>query len=43
MLSKKTTSFGDSLDPTNQLIHGITSEIQIDDRIGVQFVFGRVT
>jgi hypothetical protein len=36
-------SFKYSLDPTDQLIHGLTSEIQIDDRIGVQFVFGRVT
>jgi hypothetical protein len=36
-------SFKYSLDPTDQLIQGLTSEIQIDDRIGVQFVFGRVT
>jgi hypothetical protein len=36
-------SFKYSLDPTDQLIHGLTSEIQIDDRIRVQFVFGRVT
>ena len=40
---KKTTSFKYSLDPMDQLIHGITSEIQINDRIGVQFIFGRVT
>jgi hypothetical protein len=36
-------SFKYSLDPTDQFIHGLTSEIQIDDGIGVQFVLGRVT
>jgi hypothetical protein len=41
--ARKTTSFKYSLDPMDQLIHGIASEIQIYDRIGIQFVFGRVT
>jgi hypothetical protein len=36
-------SFKYSLDPKDQLVQGLTSEIQIDDRIGVEFVFGRVT